>query len=105
MSGGYSEEIFGAEVFAFQNKIVLFFPEKMKLTIFDDQLVAINTVIFKYPPLKIRVASLIDSGVPECIDVFNNKQPIPILENLQDSESYNMLLEKYSKFFRFPMPF
>ena len=92
MSGGYSEEISSAEVFAFQNKIVLFFPEKEKLTIFDDQLSVINTVVLNYPPLKIRIASIIESEVSEYIDVFNNKLPIPILGNLQDSKSYNLSL-------------
>jgi hypothetical protein len=65
----------------------------------------INSVIFKYPPFKIRVSSFIDSGVSEYIDVFNNKLPIPVLGNLQDSEFYNMFLKNYTKCFRFPMPF
>ena len=91
----------------FQNKIILFEKGKENLTILDDSLSVISTISLKLKsPLKnIRIVSTIDSCVIEYIDEFNNKLPIPISASLQDSESYIKQLDKYSKDFRYPMPF
>ena len=91
-------------VFAFQNRIIIFEHEKVNLTILDDSQTVISTVILISPLLKLRIASLIDSGALECIDVFNNKYPIPIMGSLSDYKSYNERLSKYAKDFRYPMP-
>ena len=45
-----------------------------------------------------------DIGALECIDVFNNKFPIPILGNLLDYKFYNERLNNYTNDFRYPMP-
>ena len=76
----------------------------MNLTILDDSLTVISSIILKSPLLKLRIASLLDSGALECIDVFNNRYPIPLMGNLSDYKSYNEHLFKYAKDYRYPMP-
>lgn len=98
------ENVEGACVFAFQNRIIIFEYEKVNLLILDDSLTLISSIILKSPLLKLRIASLLDSGALECIDVFNNKCPIPIMGSLSDYKSYNERLYRYANNFRYPMP-
>jgi hypothetical protein len=71
-------------VFAFQNKILLFKKGVDSLLIMDDSFSVIGTVILssKFSLSIIRIASSMDPGALEYIDVFNQRFPIPILGSL-----------------------
>jgi hypothetical protein len=68
-------------VYAFKNKIIFFSPEWEHLTILDDILTEISTAYLKLQAPLLSVASVMDTGVIEYIDAFNNRFPFPIMGN------------------------
>ena len=74
------------------------------IKIFDDRFTMISIVSLKLKAPLVSITSIMDSGVLECTDSFNNKFPFPIMGKSKDSELYEKQLEKYTKDQYCPMP-
>ena len=67
------------KVFAFRNKIIIFSPKTRDyLTIMNDKFDVISTVFLKSKAPLFSITPLMNSGVLECSDQFNNKFPFPL---------------------------
>jgi hypothetical protein len=60
---------------------MLFSQEKDEVSILDNTLTVISTVVLNLKAPLLRIVSTKDSGVAECTDALNNKFPFPIMAN------------------------
>jgi hypothetical protein len=60
---------------------MLFSQKRDEVSILDDTLTVISTVVLNLTAPLLRIVSTKDSGVAECTDALNNKFPFPIMHN------------------------